>query len=201
MSRSAGMTKLLVIDTETGGTDPESHSILSLAGVVWADGQLVDELELLIVEQIMCINPHALEINNIDVEEHRHQGIPPNEAVDALNEFIRSNFNDELDLGKKVILAGHNVQFDIGFLKRLFRLAHANFDDLFSYRVLDTASIIRFLNLAGVIHLAGAGSEEAFEYFRIPVPAGQRHTALGDAKATALLLNKLVSVVQTKRTL
>ena len=34
------MTRLLVVDTETGGLDPTRHSLLSFAGVVWEEGEI-----------------------------------------------------------------------------------------------------------------------------------------------------------------
>jgi DNA polymerase-3 subunit epsilon len=42
--------RFLVIDTETGGLQPEMHSILSLGAVVWDDGILGEEFEVLIAE-------------------------------------------------------------------------------------------------------------------------------------------------------
>ncbi len=33
--------KLLFIDTETGGLDPDKHSLLSIAMVVWEDMEII----------------------------------------------------------------------------------------------------------------------------------------------------------------
>ena len=35
------MTKLLVVDTETGGLHPDRCSLLTLGAVVWEDGRLI----------------------------------------------------------------------------------------------------------------------------------------------------------------
>jgi DNA polymerase III epsilon subunit-like protein len=55
---------------------------------------------------------------------------------------------------------------------------------------------LRFLTLTQRLKLSAASSTEAFAYFGIEVPKGKRHTALGDARATAQLLSKLIDVVR-----
>lgn len=59
---------------------------------------------------------------------------------------------------------------------------------------MDTAGVLRFLSLANLLPLSGAGLDEALKHFGIEVPDKKRHTALGDARATAQLLSKLVSI-------
>ncbi len=188
------MRRLLVIDTETGGLDPTTHSILSVGGIVWEEGRLVDSFEVFIVEPELVVDSRALQVNQIDLDWHRAHGLSPVDAMKALRFFLERHFGDPRTSGK-VPLAGHNVSFDIGFLKRLCRLANVSFEEVFSHRVLDTAGIIRFLVLARKLDLPEASSTEAFKYFGIEVETGMRHTALGDARATATLLNKLIGLV------
>lgn len=190
------MFKLLVIDTETGGLDPSEHSILSLGAVCWREGDLVDELEIFISEpQIVCTE-RALKEHRIDIEWLSEQGSEPREAVIEFNQFLERNF-DRLKSGEKISLAGHNVGFDINYLKRLYKLAgsESEYERLFSHRTLDTASIIRFLYLAGRISLSSAALSDAIEYFDIELDPEERHTAIGDARATANLLTKLIETV------
>jgi DNA polymerase III epsilon subunit-like protein len=194
------MAKLLIVDTETGGVDPGMHSILSVGAVVWDDGQLGAEFEVLIAEDSIQVTERAMEINGIDLSAHRCSGLSPASAMARFAEFLREHFRDELATGAKIALAGHNIGFDIGFLKRLCRYAGVEFDAFFSHRSLDTAAVIRFLSLAGVLPLASAGSDEAFSYFGVPFGAGTRHTALGDARATAHLLNSLIKAAAARPT-
>jgi DNA polymerase III epsilon subunit-like protein len=189
------MTKLLVIDTETGGIDPDRYSILSIGLVVWEDGMLKAELEVLIAEPDFVVTPRALEINRIDLVSHSKKAVAPTAAMVAIENFLNQHFQDERAQGEKIVLAGHNVSFDIAFFRRLCRLASADFDALFSHRVLDTASILRFLALAGQIPENTAASSNAFAHFKIPFKELERHTALGDAKATGLLLSALIEQV------
>src|SRR5690349_1317310 len=117
------MTKLLVIDTETGGIDPDRHSLLSLAAAVWADGCLEGEIEIFVAEPDITVTARALEINRIDLVEHARKAVAPAEALAHLLGFVADHFQSDLAAGEQVVLVGHNVGFDIGFLRRLCRLA------------------------------------------------------------------------------
>lgn len=190
------MSRLLVIDTETGGIDPHTHSLLSLAAVVWDDGRLPASIEILVAEPVISVHPEAMRINRIDLAVHGEKALPPIEAVAALETFVRSEFRDEFARGERVVLAGHNVGFDVGFLKRLYRLAGADFGPTFSHRTLDTAGILRFLTLAGIRESTAADSTTAFAEMGISIEDMARHTALGDAGATALLLTRLIEIAR-----
>ena len=190
------MAKLLIVDTETGGTDPSAHSLLSVGAVVWAMGEVGARIELLVAEDELTVTPRAMEINRIDLAVHRASGLRPAEAVVALEAFVRETFHDEFARGEKVALVGHNISFDVGFLKRLYRLAEADFESTFSHRTLDTASILRFLSLAGLRTATDAGLTEALAEMGIHVEEDARHSALGDADATALLLTRLIALAR-----
>jgi DNA polymerase III epsilon subunit-like protein len=189
------MTRLLVIDTETGGTDPERHSLLSLAGVVWENGAIRGEIEFLVAEPDFSVTARALEINRIDLVAHSRLAVAPRIASGLLEAFVAGHFNDQIEAGEGVVLAGHNVNFDLGFLKRLYRVAGVTFPTFFSHRVVDTASVLRLLAIAGRLPSTAVASSEAFAHLGIAVSAEERHTALGDARATALLLTRLVELI------
>jgi DNA polymerase-3 subunit epsilon len=189
------MTKLLVIDTETGGLDPERHSILSLAAVVWEDGNPKGEIEILIAEPDLSVTAQALEVNRIDLVGHCRRAVAPSGAVMRLEAFLNVHFQQELAAGGQIVLVGHNINFDLGFLRRLYRLAGAEFPSLFSHRVLDTASILRFLSLVGRLPATAVASSGAFAHLGVSVPEEMRHTALGDARGTADMLTRLVELV------
>jgi DNA polymerase-3 subunit epsilon len=193
------MPRLLVFDTETGGIDPDAHSLLDLGATVWEDGITTADFQVFVAEPCLRVTADAMAINEINLETHRERAVPPAEALARLHAFVTTQFKSELAAGEKVVLVGHNVAFDIGFLKRLYRDCAGDFEALYSHRAMDTAGIIRFLGLAGMLSLPGAGLEGALSYFNIQVPPKDRHTALGDAKATAILLNRLLETVRGPR--
>jgi DNA polymerase III epsilon subunit-like protein len=190
------MHKLLIVDTETGGLDPSKHSLLSVGAVVWQDGQVTDKFEVFIAEPCPNLDPEAMQINQINITWLWEHGLQPRRAIEKFHEFLSRNF-DSLEGGEKIPIAGHNIGFDIGFLKRLYELVGMDYGKVFSHRVLDTAGIIQFLIIAEKIQLPGAGSTEAFRHFNVAIDPLNRHTALGDALATATLLNRLIGVIRS----
>ncbi len=182
--------RLLFIDTETGGLDPNKHSLLSLAMVVWEDMKIIDSQELLINDGKLSVTEEALSINKIDIEKHKQSAISPSQAIEKIFLFISRHFPQQ----RKITIAGHNVHFDIGFLKLLFSQNKKDFSEFFSHRIIDTSSILHYLYLAGHIKHRAISSDEAFELFEIKVEG--RHTALGDAMATAKLFTKLLNLTK-----
>ncbi|MFH2140807.1 MAG: 3'-5' exonuclease [Bacteroidota bacterium] len=178
--------RLLFIDTETGGLDPDKHSLLSIAMVVWEDMQIIDSHELFINDGILSVTKEAFAINNIDIEKHKQIAISPSLTIEKILQFTGKHFPHQ----KKITIAGHNVQFDVGFLKQMFSNNKQDISKLFSHRIIDTSSILYYLYLAGHLKQKAISSDDAFEYFKIKVDG--RHTALGDAIATAKLFTKLL---------
>jgi DNA polymerase III subunit epsilon len=178
--------RLLFIDTETGGLDPNKHSLLSLGMVVWEDNKIVDSQELLINDGQLSVTKEALSINKINIEEHKKIAIPSAQAIEKIIAFISKHFPDQ----RKITIAGHNVHFDVNFLKLFFSRNKKDFSKYFSHRIIDTSSILYYLYLAGQIAQKAISSDAAFELFEVKVDG--RHTALGDAIATAKLFTKLL---------
>lgn len=189
---------LIVIDTETGGLNPETDSILSLAVVIWRDRELVDETQIFVCEPEMRMDAESTRIHGIEPDWLRRNGSLPHQAVSKLEGFIATRLPDSPE-GTKFILAGHNVGFDVGFLKRLYRLAGRDFARHFSHRTFDTASTGLFLILAGLLPPGAASSDELFGYFKIPFGKKERHSALGDARATARLINSMLGLMDNAR--
>lgn len=185
------MAKLLVVDTETGGLDPVRCSLLTLGAVIWEDERIIAEVEWAVREPTLQIEPASLKEHQVDLREVAAKGRPPAEVAQALLDFARPHFGAE-----KIVLAGHNIGFDAGFLRRLFGMAGLDYESSFSHRLIDTSTVLGILGLAGRISIRSRGLSEAIEYFKLPVDPARRHTALEDARVTALLLTKLVQLVR-----
>ena len=63
--------RILFIDTETGGLDPLEYSLLSIGFVVWCDSKILDSVEILINDGQLRANQKSIEINKINLEEHK----------------------------------------------------------------------------------------------------------------------------------
>lgn len=182
--------RLLFIDTETGGLDPDKHSLLSVGMVIWKDMKVIDSQEILINDGVLVVTKEALSINKIDLEKHRQSAVLKDEAMNQILSFLERHFPGQ----EKITLAGHNVHFDVSFLKTFFSANNKNFSDFFSHRLIDTSSILHYLYLSGKIKQRAISSDNAFALFGIRVEG--RHTALGDAIATAELFTKLLSLIR-----
>ena len=181
--------KILFIDTETGGIDSASHSLLSLALVVWKELEVRASIEILVNDGVLNVTEKALEINGINLSEHKKKAVSPTLALQQFDQFLDIHFSRD----EKIILGGHNINFDVNFLNAFLTRNGYSFQQRFSHRFVDTSSILFYLYLTGKIKRKLTASQDAFDYFGITVPG--RHTALGDAFATAQLFSKLVNIL------
>jgi len=179
---------IVFIDTETGGLDPRCHSLLSIGLVLWEDSTITRTKEILINDGKLNVTDAALAINKIDLNSHKIHAVDQKKAIQEILLFIEWTGNQK----EKITLAGHNVGFDISFTRHLFESQDYNFEDYFSHRSIDTSSILHYLYFAGKIETKIVGSTEAFKHFEIEVRG--RHTALGDAIATAELFTRMIKL-------
>lgn len=181
--------KILFIDTETGGLDPSVNSLLSMAFVVWRKFKIVAVKEILINDGILNVTEKALEINGIVLEEHKKVAVNPSEAIIMLDQFLDLHFHPD----EKITLGGHNINFDVNFIKNFLSKNGYNFNRRFSHRYVDTATILYYLYLSNKIAQKAISSQEAFDFFGITVE--NRHTALSDAVATTKLFTILLKKI------
>ncbi len=185
------MTNYLVIDTETGGLDVSRNSLLTLGALIWSDGKLVAEKEWFVREPRMEIDPSSLEHHQVDLREVASKGQSPKEVSEELLAFAKPHFP-----GEKIVLLGHNIQFDAAYVKRMFDMAGVDYEGEFSHRLIDTSTLLGVLSLAGRLPIASRGLSEAIDHFKLPIDPARRHTALEDARVTALLFTKLVELLR-----
>ena len=180
------LQRLVVLDTETGGLDAAQHSILTLGLVSW-DG--AHQIELLIAEPTFHTNPRSMEVNKIDLDQVRREGLSPSEACDALEAFL-----SKISGPRPLLVAGHNISFDLSFIRRLYRIAERPLPEAFSHRSVDTHTLLWALVSMGRLPDEARSSDGAFRYFDVAPSPELRHTALGDAIATRALLEKLLEM-------
>ncbi|MET0380866.1 MAG: exonuclease domain-containing protein [Methyloceanibacter sp.] len=179
--RLLGDISYTVFDTETTGLDPaQGDEIIQIGATRIVNGKL---LRRECFEQL--IDPQR----SIPEASSPYHGIRPEmvrgqptivEALPAFHAFVSDT-----------VLVGHNVAFDMRFLK----LKEAASGVRFNQPVLDT------LLLSSVVHPneASHGLEAIAE--RLGVTVSGRHTAVGDALATAEIFLKLIPLLRQKNIL
>jgi len=160
------MKPLAIMDVETTGLNPYRHDrVIEVAVVLVLPGQGIAK------EFATLVNPGR------DVGPTRIHGITATDIVDAPR-FADIAANLAGVLGGATVLVGHNVRFDVSFLKSEYMRVGV---EMPHYATLDT------MTLAGGGTLTACCAEHGVEY------DGRAHAALHDARATACLLEKIVS--------
>lgn len=183
------------IDTETGGVIPGKHSLLSIGIVIWDlyEG-VISEKEFYIKSDKYIVTKEAQKINKFDKCKHNIIADSPENVIVELLKFLYSYFPNDI----YIPLAGHNIQFDINFLKVFFKENNRSFGQYFSHRVIDTYSVYKTLILSNIITENLNSSYDAFKYFNIKVD--QRHDALSDCIATVQLYEKMINLIKHVKT-
>jgi DNA polymerase III epsilon subunit-like protein len=188
------MSKIVVIDVETGGLDPALHSILTLGACIWDNGIIMDDFYVVIKEPELSITPEALKVNGL-TEEQIALGVTPTEAVVALEQWAKRN-----GIYGRYTVGGHNISgFDMGFLKRLYRIACVKMP--FEYHVVDTMTAAILLKYAGKISVKNFKLDTLCQHYGIVIRADGAsgvHNSGEDAIATANLFTRLLAEINSQ---
>lgn len=167
-----------VFDTETTGLDPANgDEIIQIAAVRIVNGKLLrHESFNQFVDPKRSIPPHTIPIHGITPEMVKGQPSIDN-VLPAFHQFAQDT-----------VLVAHNAAFDMRCLQVKEKLTGVVFD----HPVLDT------LLLSAVVHPNQASHrlEAITERFNINILG--RHTALGDAMATAEVFLRLIPLLAEK---
>lgn len=209
----------LLLDTETAGLDPECNPLLEIGARVLTPELEKDES----VEPFLCfvkpilagtshedqpveeIDPMAIKINGhtwvYDKESPEYKRAhDPVEAWVLFSAWLRENY--KLKNYKRIVMAGWNVNFDVKFLKRLFRGWYFNetggnwSDDMsyiklndyekrcrwpFHHHSLDLMAASRYLDIRAKIKRKGYRLEYLSKEMFGGAAELAMHTSLGDS--------------------
>jgi DNA polymerase-3 subunit epsilon len=178
-------SNVVVIDVETSGLNPFQHQLLAVGLCpLWGPEEATT---IFIKHPSITWTPAAKEYFHKYQSEWEHRAISPTRACREIEAYF-----SRVSANRPVQLVGHNIAFDVSFLKQLAFLAGK--DELVgaSHRVLDTYTMLFLLNQKGLIPSSALTSDGAFKHFGIRVNEAQRHTAMGDALATRELVQALL---------
>lgn len=176
--------RLLLIDLETTGLDPQRDSVVQIASCLLAKEDLREErwFESLVRPETTMVED-AREIHGLSDNE---LAAAPSLA-EAIDRFARYAPSD-------AIVCGHNVGFDVSFLKQAYsRLGR---DYPFDYHTVDIWSLAFFVLGAEGVPSGSFTLNKLCALYGIP--RGREHDALEDVRASATVLRQLFAGVQGK---
>lgn len=190
------MNKIIFIDTETGGVNPEKSALIQLSGIIRIDKKDIEKFNFYIKPfENSEVNEKALEVQGRTLEELKTDKYV--EEKEVYKQFINllDKYIDKYDRTDKFVVAGYNVRFDVDILKAFFQRHGNNF--LFSYldsSMLDPLYSIRLLQIAEVLPVLENNKLETWcKHFGIELKA---HDSLEDIEATKKLIGKLISLIR-----
>ena len=190
------MNKIIFIDTETGGVNPEKAALIQLSGIIRIDKKDVEKFNFYIKPfENSEVTEKALEVQGRTLEELKTDKYV--EEKEVYKQFIKllDKYIDKYDRTDKFIVAGYNVRFDVDILKAFFQRHGNNF--LFSYldsSMLDPLYSIRLLQIAEVLPVLENNKLETWcKHFGIEL---KTHDSLEDIEATKKLIGKLISLIR-----
>ena len=176
-TRPLGALTCVVFDTETTGLSI-SDRIVQIAGLRIAGGKLTGETFDTLVHPGCPIPPASTKIHGIT--DAMVAGAP--DVATALGGFHH--------FAEDAVLIAHNAPFDMGLLRR----SEAESGRHFPNRVMDTVLLSAMIWGQGATHSLDAICER----LGITIPDGLRHTAMGDATATAQAYLKMLPALEAK---
>ena len=190
------MNKIIFIDTETGGVNPEKAALIQLSGIIRIDKKDVEKFNFYIKPfENSEVTEKALEVQGRTLEELKTEKYI--EEKEVYKQFVNllDKYIDKYDRTDKFVVAGYNVRFDVDILKAFFQRNGNNF--LFSYldsSMLDPLYSIRLLQIAEVLPVLENNKLETWcKHFGIELKA---HDSLEDIEATKKLIGKLISLIR-----
>ena len=182
--------KVLWLDVETTGTDPEKNGIVQIAGLVEINGEVVEDFDLrtkpLPEDQIEFGSIEATGLDLLAVIEYP-------DGADTLKVFrgILDKYIDKYDKEDKFHPAGYNIKFDLDFLwqfcvKQDFKYFRSYVDHI----AIDVYGLARYLAGFGMIEVESLKLAHAYAAMTGKTMENA-HDALVDIKATRELAYEL----------
>lgn len=186
---------LLVFDLETTGLDSDEHGIVSVAAKLYnKDRQVVNSFNKNCFNEMAHINLQALLVNRFTISKLR-EFKSEKQVLEDFCDWLLS-----LPRDTEIVIGGHNCHFDIDFIKTKLKLYGIDgFDQVASYRVIDSASWGRLLAMSKIIPENSKISLSSLaQILNIPYDSKKHHTAEYDVELTAKVIFSIVDLLESK---
>ncbi len=177
--RPLSAMNFVVFDTETTGLMPHKDDIVQIGAVRVVNGRIVVGEEF---DQL--VNPGRA-IPKASTLVH---GIADQMVLDAPDPTTATRQFHKY--AQDAVIVAHNAPFDMAFMRRYGKSAHIQWD----HQILDTVLLSAILFGASETHTLDALCQR----LDVTIPENLRHTALGDAQATAEVLCKMLPMLASR---
>ncbi len=194
--------KLLFLDTETTGLNPAENKIIDISA------QLIETNPIgwdTIDSWHHQISYHNSKVGPISLGALVVNGRTVEQIIEASEETLDYDYGFQMFATwlvgikrrhKHFVVAGHNVHFDVSFIKNaLESVGFVDVDAVLGHRFVDTASIAMFLKDLSLIKAENTNMEALSTEFGLPNPP---HTATGDTQQTIVLYQKMKELVKPR---
>lgn len=188
--------KFLFMDTETGGIDPETTSLLTACFVIAEYKnkrfEIFEDLKLTLKpdDGIYKVTKYSLDVNKICIPTHDEYAMTYSDAAHQLGCLLESEFGDQ----QKYIPVGYAIEFDIKFIKK-FIISSDDYDHYISIHPIDCHIIANMLFQLGMMHgVTSIKLSELAAFFG--VDATGIHSAANDVLITMNILEKIFSYLK-----
>ena len=186
-------SKYFVVDCETGGLNCKKNPVTQIAflvtdGVEWS----VHAEESFFVKPYggLEITKEALSHSMVSLNDIKN-GIDVKDVVKELMNVFKK-FKDK-SRGGELILVGHNIKFDIGFLKAMFKFCGKRFYDFVNENYIDTMMLAK-MKFEGSEDFSSLSLSSTCESFGLEVH--DAHDAMVDVKNTCELLKNFSTILR-----
>lgn len=169
--------RLLLIDVETTGLDPQRDSIVQIASCVLEKDDLHEERHFeSLVRPDTTMTESARDVHGLS--DAQLESAP--QLAEVIERFSRYAPTD-------AILCGHNVGFDASFLRSAYQRLNREYP--FDYHTVDIWSLAFFILGAEGLSTGPFNLNQLCALYGIP--RGRHHSALEDVRASAMVLRYL----------
>ena len=184
-------SKYIAFDTETTGLDSDKCNLLTVCFIILdSDLNEIDRLNISLKQVNYYVNVEALKVNKINLVKHHDNSIDIIDARDKLHCFL-NQYKTQYNL----IPIGHNIKFDISFIKSSGLLTDNEYLKYISFNAIDTISIAQFLKLSGKLPKQQSISlVNLCKYAKLNQEKNQEHTAQYDTEMTIKLLRYFTEI-------
>lgn len=187
--------KYIAFDCETSGVS-ETSNLLTISFLI-LDKDLIQKDSLNIsLKQTSGYNiyPEALQINRIDIIKHHQSSSDLQTSRKILLDFLNKNKGSY-----NLIPIGHNISFDIRFIKSSGLLTDREYSNFISCNPVDTLIVAQFLKTCGKLNQKQSLSLiNLCNHFKLDSCKNSEHTSEYDIKMTIKLLHCLKSICNTE---